>query len=105
MASFDGAQPPPNGPPSLPPGTYNIGTIVWDTSALGGGFHFIFNFVGVLDATGAVIGGVITDVTGSEVLGVGGINLVPEPGSVTLLIMGLAGIGIAVRSRRGRASS
>jgi hypothetical protein len=103
FGSFDGAQPPPNGPPSLPAGTYNLGTIVWDTSATGVGFHTIFTFVGTLDATGAVIGGMITDVTGSEVLGVGSINfeLIPEPGSAGLLALGLT---LLAWARSGRST-
>ena len=56
VSSFDGVTPPPNGPPSLAPGTYNIGTIVWDTSAGAAGVSSIFAFlVDGLDGTGGVL--------------------------------------------------
>jgi hypothetical protein len=99
FGSFDGVQPPPNGPPSLAAGTYSIGTIVWDTSGSGPGFWAINNFNGVLDATGAVIGGMITNVTAFVGLGTGGINVVPEPGTAGLLALGLAGLVLAGRRR------
>jgi hypothetical protein len=102
IASFDGAQFPPNAPPSLPVGVYNIGTVVWDTSAASEGIHGIsFFLLGGIDATGEVFpGGNIQDTSGTEVFVNGFINIVPEPGTAGLVGLGLTGLLLAARRRR-----
>ena len=101
IASFDGFALPPNAPPSLPVGVYNIGTVVWDTSAASEGLHAIGFFLGGVDATGEVFpGGNIQDTSGSEVFVNGFINIVPEPGTAGLVGLGLTGLLLAGRRRR-----
>jgi len=67
---FEGAVPPPNASPSLAPGIYRIGTIVWDTSGtvLPAGQEIISVLT---NGVGAVINGNIVDITKSVVLGTG----------------------------------
>jgi hypothetical protein len=102
-SSFYGFTPLPNAPPSLPPGTYNVGTIVWDTTGIEAGQTSIFPFLlQGIDATGVVLqpGYNIVDVTGSEVLYPAIVNVIPEPATATLLGLGLLGLLLA-RRRRG----
>jgi hypothetical protein len=87
--------PPPNGPPSVAPGTYRLGTIVWDTSGVTG--SEAISITGVI--VGAVINGVITDVSASVVKGSHGINIIPEPGTASLLGLGLVGLILAGRRK------
>ena len=99
-SSFDGAIAPPNGPPSLPVGTYNIGTIIWDTSSMFAGLTAVMTeVVSGIDGTGGIVSGVKTDLTGTEAVAMGFINIVPEPATGTLLVLGLAGL-VASRRRR-----
>ena len=100
ISSFDGFASLPNAPPSLRPGTYNIGTVIWDTSAASAGVSGIgFVLLGD-DGTEAVrppFSGNIVDISGSEVLDTGFINIVPEPGSAALLGMALVAMTLARR--------
>jgi hypothetical protein len=91
---FECSVAPPNGPPSVAPGTYRLGTIVWDTSAVTG--SEAMSLVNVI--VGAVINGVITDVSSSVVTNATGINIIPEPGTAALLGLGL--IGLILSGRR-----
>jgi hypothetical protein len=99
VTQFECLVPPPNGPPSLAPGTYRIGTIVWDTSGTTPGTETIAAFFGGADATGAVINGNILDITTQAVVGSHILNIVPEPGTASLLGLGLVGLILAGRRR------
>jgi hypothetical protein len=101
-SSFGGAiMTTPNAPPSLPAGTYHIGTVVWDTNAAIEGAHSIVDVIYAgLDVTGAVVNGNVVDVTGSETLQSGTLSIVPEPSTAALLCLGLLGTLVAARRRR-----
>jgi hypothetical protein len=98
--SFDGAIPPPNGPPSLPPGTYDIGTVVWDTTSATGA-SALMTAILAGDGTFGVVNGNVVDLTGSEVLKQG-LILVPEPGAAGLMGLGLVALVRLNGRRRGR---
>ena len=96
VTALDGLVPNPNNPPNLPAGTYQIGTIVWQTSGAAGNTN-IASYKSGLDDFG--VGG--TFVTGTVSFGGGTINVVPEPGTASLLGLGL--IGLIAAGRRNRA--
>jgi hypothetical protein len=98
VGKFDCGIAPPNAPPSMAPGTYNIGTIVWDTSATTVGTEGINVLI---TGVGAVINGNIIDVTGIVVPGAHILNIIPEPGTASLLGLGL--VGLIIAGRRSRA--
>jgi hypothetical protein len=79
----------------MAPGTYRIGTIVWDTLGFTGAFSTV-SFTNVI--VGAVINGIITDVSASVVIAS---HIIPEPGTAALLGLGLVGLILATRRRRG----
>jgi hypothetical protein len=95
VGNFNCVIPPANGPPSMLPGTYRIGTIVWDTSGFDGTPSLV-SFTNVI--VGAVINGIITDVSASVVIG--SHDIIPEPGTAGLLGLGLVGLVLAGRRRR-----
>jgi hypothetical protein len=95
VTDMNGIVAPPNGPPSLPPGTYKIGTIVWDASGVSAGSHILSAFLTLSDgfANGAHV--LITPILHNAVL-----DVIPEPGTASLLGLGL--VGLIVAGRRGR---
>lgn len=99
LESFDGDVPPPD-PRFLDAGTYNIGTIVWDTNGATSFFDVMAFFLNATDGTLAHFGGGnVVDITGTEVLGMGFINVIPEPATGVLLGLGLAGLTLAAHRR------
>ena len=98
VGHFDCQVPPPNGPPSVAPGTYKIGTIVWDTSGTTSGIETL-TLTRII--VGAVVNGNIVDVSHLVVAGSHIINIIPEPGTASLLGLGL--VGLILAGRRSRA--
>lgn len=104
VSSFEGVVPPPVDPAhTSPPGTYHLGTIVWDLTGTAPGFHAVAAYgtpqdgFSVLDA-----GGNTVDVTGEVVMSVGGLysgDFVPEPATAVLLGLGLAVLATVARRR------
>lgn len=82
------------------PGTYRIGTIVWDTLATTTGTELIQAVFAAGDGILAVVNGNITDVSASVVLGSHVLTIVPEPGTAALVGLGFVGLFLAARRRR-----
>jgi hypothetical protein len=99
VGKFDCGIAPPNAPPSMAPGTYRIGTIVWDTSNTP--TPGLETISALITGVGAIINGNIIDYTGIVVPGVHILNIIPEPGTASLLGLGL--VGLILAGRRSRA--
>jgi hypothetical protein len=99
IGSFDCILPEPNGPPSLAPGTYTLGTIIWDTSGTTVGSEVI---AAVYPVVSAAINGNVVDVSASVVLGSHIMKIIPEPGTAALLGVGVVGLVLTARRRRSR---
>ena len=97
---FDCTVDPPYDQVGEPPGTYRIGTIVWDTSATTTGTELIQAVFAAGDGMLAVVNGNITDVSASVVLGSHVLTIVPEPGTAALVGLGFVGLFLAARRRR-----
>jgi hypothetical protein len=97
IQSFECVIPPANNPPVAPPGTYRVGTIVWDTSGtyvLGANSVTIAAFIDTLvDGFNAVVNGnIIVDypvTVQSQTLNI-------QPAVPSMSAAGLAGLGAAV---------
>jgi hypothetical protein len=69
IESFDCLIPPPTNPPTLPAGTYRVGTIVWDTSSTTPGTETIAAFINdLLDGVGAVINGNVVSLQSADIV-------------------------------------
>jgi hypothetical protein len=101
VGKFDCGIPPPVGPPSVAPGTYQIGTIVWNTSGVAAGLDNMELIRALVTGEGAVINGNIIDITSQVVLTSRLLNIIPEPGTASLLGLGL--VGLILAGRRSRA--
>lgn len=104
ISAFDCLIPPDAPPPSVAPGTFRIGTIVWDTSGTTSGTEVI---AALIDAGG---GGIAVAINGNAIfvgagsdftLGTHILTIIPEPGTASLLGLGL--VGLVLAGRRSRA--
>jgi hypothetical protein len=103
LQSFDCLVAPPNNPPVVAAGTYTIGTIIWNTSATTPGTETIAAWINdLVDAVGAVINGTPVALGSADiVVGTHILTIVPEPGTASLLGLGL--VGLILAGRRSRA--
>jgi hypothetical protein len=102
IQSFDCIIAPPNDPPAMAVGTYRIGTIIWDMSAWTPGIQWVSAYIDPLfDGVIAIINGNIVNVSDSVVLGSHSLFVIPEPGTASLLGLGL--VALILAGRRSRA--
>jgi len=101
IQSFDCIIAPPSGPPQMPVGTYRIGTIIWDTSGVTAGAETIAAYIDMLvDGAIALIDGNVVDISTQIVVGSQMLTIIPEPGTVSLLGLGMVGLILAGRRSR-----
>jgi hypothetical protein len=100
---------PPNAPPWALPGTYLVGSVFLDTSAVLSGetietfFTPGFDGLGIDDGTGLLVfsdDATFLDATlGTETLGAAQLLVIPEPATGALVVAGLLLLGLARRRR------
>jgi hypothetical protein len=100
IQSFDCIVAPPNAPPQMTAGTYKIGTLVWDTSAVTGDSTIAAYINSLIDGVAAVIDGNILDISSTVIVGTHILTIIPEPGTASLLGLGLVGLILAGRRSR-----
>ena len=100
IQSFDCIVAPPAGPPQMTAGTYRIGTIIWDTSGATASATVAAYINLLIDGAIAIIGGNQFDISTQIVVGSHILTVIPEPGTVSLLGLGLVGLILAGRRRR-----
>ena len=93
----------PNNPPQLNAGTYKIGTIIWDTSGTSSGTETISAVINdLINGVGEIINGNIINLSSADiVVGTHILTIIPEPGTASLLGLGL--VGLILAGRRSRA--
>ena len=100
IQSFDCIIAPPNAPPTMAPGTYRIGTLVWDTSAVTASSAIDAYINSLIDGVGVVINGNILNISSTVIVGGHILTIIPEPGTAALMGLGLAGLILAGRRSR-----
>ena len=101
IQSFDCIVALPNAPPQMAAGTYRIGTLIWDTSGYTGGLSVIAAYINSpIDGVAAVINGNIVDISSQVVVGSHLLGIIPEPGTASLLGLGL--VALVLVGRRSR---
>jgi hypothetical protein len=101
IQSFDCIIAPPNAPPQMVVGTYTIGTIFWDTSGVTVGTEVIAAYINsLIDGVIALIDGNVVDISSLVVVGSHILTVIPEPGTASLLGLGLVGLILAGRRNR-----
>jgi hypothetical protein len=101
IQSFDCIVPPPNTTTTMVAGTYRIGTIIWDTSGTTAGQETVAAYIDTLfDGAIAIIGGNVVDISSQIVVGSHILTIIPEPGTASLLGLGLVGLVLAGRRSR-----
>ena len=110
IRSFDCIVEAPFNPPTLGAGTYRIGTLIWDTSAMTPGPMWIAAYIDdLVDGFMAVINGNVVDVSSEVVLNPASFpdpDPTPVPsisvGGYAVLFSGVMGIGLVLAARRRR---
>jgi hypothetical protein len=100
IQSFDCIVPPPNLTTTMVPGTYRIGTIIWDTSAVTATSNVAAYIDTLFDGAIAIIDGNVVDISASIVVTGQNLTIIPEPGTASLLGLGLVGLLLAGRRSR-----
>jgi len=100
IQSFDCIIAPPSGPPQMAAGTYRIGTIIWDTTGVTADSTVAAYINSLIDGVIALIDGNVVDISSQVVVGTHILTLIPEPGTASLLGLGLVGLVLAGRRNR-----